>query len=450
MNKTQAISLFDNLSKGCKPSFLADILKPSGKHGQYLSEDYMHANCILTELLKACVNPVGLSEYKDLRKNLSPDVLYRLKYNKICLAARIDELKAPAQEEVRESRDWIYTEKIPGVRAMLVIRPNEKPSLFGRFTDVDCGLINYTNKFHYATALTSIPHALAMDVELFFAPNVDETALANILTPGIAMGEATNYIPTTKDQLCASLFALSNGGAVEIQQDYLRRTGRSLLTMYLLHPLFYEGVDYFNRSIEEGQKILPEICTMLQEARLPCRAVYHSGCGPFEKKAFLDRILQAGGEGIVAYNLKALYTGGRNKNTWVKIKANSDVNLTDTIDGFVTGFDSNDKVVTHLEVSIFIPKSDHEIVHKIARVPLSKTQSAAVTELVVTSPVLKAEIYNNVVELAGTHFDTAGKLVAAKLVRFRSDKTSKDCVIEESYIECFTKSNGTRYVPGSA
>lgn len=434
MNKKDLLSTYNSLAAVYKESFLQEVLTPSGKKGQLINEDYAKAICVLTEIYKANIDPGTLNVYKDLVGKLDPAVLFRLRFDQPCLACRIDELKKEADREaVKTSPNWIYTEKINGIRATMVLQPNRPPSFFGRSVDIDGGLIDYGERLYYSNPINNPKNPIAVDVELFFDPGTDLAVLTNILTLEVSL---TSY---QKEQICNSILALSSENTREIQRDYLARTGRSLLTIYLLHPLFHEGEGYWDRPIREGKKALVGLQQLLAGLGLPVRVPEHSGSSKEAKQAFLESILQTGGEGVVAHNYNALFSAGRSKDAWVKIKSTSSIALTDTVDGFITGYDANEKVVTHLEISTFIENGDYQPVHKIARVPVSSSQGIKLTELVETSPVLKPEMYGLVVEVSGSHFDVNWQLVTPKLVRFRSDKGKNDCKVTKEYLKYFTR-----------
>jgi ATP-dependent DNA ligase len=172
----------------------------------------------------------------------------------------------------------------------------------------------------------------------------------------------------------------------------------------------------------------------------------YSGETSQQKLAFLHSILQNGGEGVVAHNLRSIYSLTRSKNVWVKIKSTSDIKLQDTIDGFVTGFVGNETEVTHLVVSMYVDKDDYTIIHKVAEAPIPPAQRFKFTDHVGTSPVLKTEIYNMVCELAGSHFNSFGKLVTPTILRFRGDKAMQDCKVSKAYLDKFTRKN-THTIP---
>jgi hypothetical protein len=435
MNKAQLKGLYDSSGLGFPEEFLAEVLKPTGKKGAIINDDLIRANCTLSEIRRRNIDITSLHKYEDLRKVLPQSVLYRLRYNEHCLAYRIDELKESAQKDVRENPDWVYTTKINGVRATLVI-DNTGLHLFARDVDpVDCSLIDYADivflPFYHRDALKA---SIALDVELFFDNNASMEDLAVLL----ALGADTTLSPSL---LCGSLLSLSAPMAIQLQNEYYNRLGKTLLSIYILHPLFYKGVNYFGAPIAEGKKVLLQILQELQAAGLPAKTVNHSNKTAPEKQAFLEATIQAGFEGVVAHKLSAPFLPGRAKDSWVKIKTTSLVNLADTIEGFVTGYKADDKLVTHLELSCYREKDGQTFLHRVASVPVNKKQQIMFTELVGTTPTLKPEIYNMIVEVAGSHFNSAGYLVSPSFVRFRGDKTATDCKVTEAWIDRYTRVN---------
>jgi ATP-dependent DNA ligase len=432
MNKADLIATYESLIPGYTDSFLKEILVPTGKKG-LITGDYENAICTLQELQKVMHPRERIIRYKDLAAYVDPEILYRLK-NKHALACRLDELKESKQKEVRGDPEWIFTEKINGCRAMLVCQGNgRRPRFFAREPGDD-GLVDYYSKIMLGN-IGYVGHAIAVDVELFFEPTADAVDLASALMDD---GEATLF---NKEQLCNSILSLSDENALHMQRSYFERTGKELFQIYIIHPLFYKGVNYFGRKISDGKKVLDALYHDLKALSLPVRTIRHSGCLPQEKQAFLDAILQSGGEGVVAHNLNAYLAPGRDKETWVKIKASGMVNLTDTIDAFVTGYTSSEDKVTKLVISAYVDKGDYNVVHKVGEITLSAAQRAKVTTYVAGSPVLKAELYSMVAEVAGTHFDSTGKLINLKLIRFRNDKFPCDCKLSEEYLKQYTRLN---------
>ena len=182
----------------------------------------------------------------------------------------------------------------------------------------------------------------------------------------------------------------------------------------------------------------------LQELGLPFEL---SKCVQKDKEEFLERIWEAGGEGVIAKRLDGKYlpTKSRPRNGWIKIKRTTTGTLGDSIDGFITGFELGkegkgfENLVGSLHISLNLLKQDgSSTTHHIARViniPLVDRKRITVLNGD-GRPELDASYYNRVVEIEGQAVSArARRLTHPRLIRFRDDKSPHDCTMSEKDLE---------------
>lgn len=439
LRKKDLVSIYENLSKGYSSSFLKSILKPTGRGGVYASRDYIHANAVLAEILKSgqLFERSELQSFSDLKKVLHPIVRFRLNMYTPCLAYRYDELKEDEKKRVFNDTNWLFSEKENGVRGVFVYAKG-RVALFSRnYSQVDCSLPEYWGNI---AQTFEGDEPFAVDVEVKFEPD------------GKVQEQLSEFGLSTDSKLeaMASLLQMNKTQAVELQNEYKRTHSKDLIVLRMITPLFFKGVDYRKRTIGEAFKVEDEVLNYARERGLNLVKIRKMVGTSSEKEAFLDSILNEGGEGIVAHNLKGKYntTENRDKNVFVKLKRSvaatkAKQGLGDTIEGFISGFTmskdgtADEGLIGSFEVSAYLKDSKgNKRKHVIAYVPNIEREMKKMYTVQDEkgNPCLDPMLYDQVVEVDGQNVSRVSKrLTHPRMLRFRFDKTKEDCVYTEQF-----------------
>lgn len=178
-----------------------------------------------------------------------------------------------------------------------------------------------------------------------------------------------------------------------------------------------------------------------------------------DKLEFYNRILLAGGEGVVVKDLNSKYdTKGKRAGEWVKIKrsvsqAMSAEGLGDTIDAFVIGFEegtpgtANEGRVASLKFGVELLDSSNEpildpsgdpITHHIATVGglTDELKDAITTKDVFGNVALRQDVYGKVASIDGQDLSSRNlRFAHAVLVNWRVDRSADTCKIRKDILE---------------
>lgn len=439
LRKKDLVSIYERLSQGFSDSFLREILVPTGRGGVYASRDYIHANAVLAEIRKVStgINKSEIRRKADLKKVLHSTTRFRLNMYTPCLAYRYDELKDDEKKKVFNDKNWIFTEKENGVRGVFVYAGG-KAMLFSRnYSQVDCSLPEYWSNIaqHFEA-----PEPFAVDVEIKFEPDGRVQEQLN------EFGLSTD----SKLEAMASLLQMNTPQAIELQKEYKRLHQKDLIVLRMITPLFFRGVDYRKRTIGEAYKVEDEVLNYARERGLNLVKIRKMEGTASEKEAFLDSIINEGGEGIVAHNLKGHYntSDNRDKGVFVKLKRSvaatkAKQGLGDTIEGFISGFTmskegtADEGLIGSFEISAYLQDSKgKKRRHVIAYVPNIEREMKKMYTVQDENgnPCLDPMLYDQVVEVDGQNVSRVSKrLTHPRMLRFRFDKLKEDCVYSEQF-----------------
>lgn len=439
LKKQDLINLWEELSSEISTSLKKQILEVTGRGGCSASRDYISANAYLVELKKVCSDLSTIETKAQGLALMHPAVRFRLSYYTPCLAYRYDELKPAEQKEIFDSKKWVFTEKQNGVRGNLIYYKGDTFLFSRNYSDADCDILEYFQNIFQTPV--SVDEIYAIDVELKFEPDMD------------LQGKLEHYGLTTDSRLEAmsAMLQMHKEDAVAIQQKFKQDTGRDLLTFRLIAPLYYNGKNYIKRSLGEGIDVYDEVVEHGQKLGFNVKPIKRCLGSREEKEAFLNAILDEGGEGIVAHNREGSYvtSENRSKASWVKLKRSVRASLEksgmgDSIDGWISGFKlgsegtQNDGLVSALQISIFVRRADGTCYeHVVANVPnIAREVKIQITDSSVNPPVLKEDLYGMVCEVDGQCISKVSKqLTHPRLLRFRADKSKEECIYSKEFLE---------------
>lgn len=442
LRKDELVSMFKRLSIGYQESFKKDILKPSGRGGVYAARDYISANAILAEVEKVIETGIefsigSLMSRNDLSKVLDAATRFKLNMYNPCLAARYDELKEDKKKEVFDKKEWVFTNKENGVRGVFIYSKGVVKLFSRNYSQVNCGLPEYWGNVNQEFAGDE---PFAVDVEVKYEPEADVQEQL----------EEFGLTTDSKLEAMSALLQMNKTQAIELQKEYKRIYNKDLIKLRLITPLYFKGKDYRKRPLGEAFQIEEAVVKYARERGINLERIEKLQGTRSEKEAFLDSILEQGGEGIVAHNMKGVYctTENRDKGVFIKLKRTisgsaAKAGLGDTIDGFITGFTmskdgtADEGLIGSYEISAFIREADGKTVQKvIAYVPnIEKKDKVQYTIKGFDGiPTLDPQLYDQVVEVDGQEVSRVSKrLTHPRMIRFRFDKTKQDCVYSSQF-----------------
>lgn len=237
----------------------------------------------------------------------------------------------------------------------------------------------------------------------------------------------------------------------------------SLKLAYKIAPYFVEGEFYkINRILDVSKVNLYNIDTKYNLVKVNINKKDAEEVSKFNKrKGFIAYDIEVEdnhnyfvGGCVLVHNciLKRIDspytpTSSRAHRDWVKVKRSFSESLemqglADTIDGFITGFEpgskdkANANLVGTLIISTYLRDDEGNITtHEIAHVSsISDDLRKEITTYDEEgNPILKQDYYNKVVEVDGQCISARAKrLRHAVLVRFRPDRSSDTCILDES------------------
>lgn len=328
---------------------------------------------------------------------------------------------------------WVAEEKINGCRMIVIYSKEEGIHFYSRNISVkDYMPVEYVNIWlkDYDTAqFGESVDSFVIDTEVLCPVSKVDTTSSLLSNKGV--------VTETRLQATAALLALNDEDSLRIQKDT-----DTQLEFFPFHVLELNGNSLLEQSYDENREIMNVLWEFLEAAHLNIVRVRFAIND--EKKALYDAILAEGGEGLVMKDVHSHYvpTESRYHRMWVKMKRTASETYGDTIDGFVTGFllgkvgTGFEKLVGALKVTVYLNKIDGtQAEWEIAHVPnLALEQRKQMTELDANgNPQLKQEWLYKVVEVDGQWFSARNRrLMHAKLVRFRDDKSPEQCVFDEA------------------
>lgn len=333
---------------------------------------------------------------------------------------------------------WVAEEKINGCRMVAIYSKNEGIHFYSRnMSVIDYLPVEYKNiwmRDFNPEKFADEVGSFILDCEVLCPVSKVDTTKHVLSSRGV--------VTETRLQATAALLAMNDEESLRIQRE-----NDIEFEFYPFHVLELNGSLLMEMPYWQNRQIMDVMLPMAEGMGLNAFMVRRADGS--DKKALYEAILSEGGEGVVLKNVDAPYipTESRYHRMWVKMKRTASETLGDTIDGFVSGYlpgkqgTGFENLVGALIISVYLNKEDGTQEQKeIAHVPnLTLEQRKEMTELKHNGdearPMLKQEYYGRVVEVDGQWFSARNKrLMHAKLVRFRTDKSPEQCTFEESTI----------------
>lgn len=354
---------------------------------------------------------------------------FRRSFQSPQLALLIKHLKPHEILSVYESEDWVFDEKLNGVRDLLLNGPDGVEIFSRNLSTVDCLPISYTGQVELPDGVSSLPY-FVLDNELISTD-------ANISTIMNKSGVVTETIL----QAVSSLMAMNQEDSLAIQKEAgypLKFVGFDLL--------HWKGEDLFKMQYKKRRQGVKHVVKLLTSLGAPVgisRAVTGS-----KKVPFLESLWEKGDEGIVAKRLDGLpnLKENRPRTGWIKIKRSTTGCLGDSIDGWISGFELGtpgkgfEKYVgaLHISINLVDNKGDFIREHNIARVvnlTLEKRREITLYDASGT-PYLDPDWIGKVVSVEGQAISArAFRVTHPRLLEFRDDKSAPECSMTESQLK---------------
>lgn len=442
MVKADYVSLWSIKQEFYQPRLLSSLLTPTGRGGSVVIRDYVRALKWLTAL-ESAMHSLGhpitkgtcsqVGSLQDLCSMLHPSDKFRLGLD-MCLCGTLSSLPDARQTEILESSSWLATEKIRGIRALLLSYAapgrGSRFSLYSRFLSDDCGLIDWGPKLwqqhNFGQGVT------AVDVEICYPHSMDDFK---------TLFEGAENLASTSTGVAEYVLSLPENQALGIQSQFYAKYQRHMFSLMVICPIFYEKVNYLKQPLRAGWDVYTQVVSHLRSAGLNAFEINRCFGGKFEKVSFLDSILNRGGEGVVLHNGDAFYdiTGSRDSNVMVKIKNRvggpAKRIMDDTFDAFITGGSGAASSILRLELSIICENEDgYQHRQVLGFLPISGDLSLQATILDGGVPRLNPDFMDKVVEVQARALDNNFHLIDPTLVRLRHDKAASDCVYTATYL----------------
>jgi ATP-dependent DNA ligase len=357
------------------------------------------------------------------------------------LAKRIDALKPELQKEIWGSDKWYLEDKLNGART-LIVKTDEGMFLYSRHnSEIDLLPIEFSQKILYPENfnLDIIKDNFILDCEITSDTNKLNTIVGKYGVLTETMLQAVTAILNCDDKKARLIQ----------KQENIR------FTFNIFDCLYYNGSWTINEPLYKRRRLAFELWGKLQTAGFK---IYPVRSNRSNKELFYKKIIMTGGEGCVAKQIDGLYVPDTNRGTygWIKIKRSvkemsgmvqkgiDDVFASDTIDGWISGFElgnigkNYENMIGCIKVSLYLNKKDgSRIEHEIARISgLDLKLRQDMTEIVDGIPTLKASYYNRIVEIDGAGVSPRERrLNHAVLLGFRYDKNRDSCFMDEEFLE---------------
>jgi len=329
------------------------------------------------------------------------------------LACDLRDLPPAEQERIWANPDYIAEEKFNGIRALLHIGKKEN-RISTRVRSKRTG--------QYSEKSDHFPHLRDLPLDFLDGTVLDGELLVNQFRA--AAGDPFDCGTLTfTTALCnaspeKALFLQQEKGFASFQAfDIIQYKGQSL-----------EGYPFWKRRL-----LLETFFNEMETKRINQSSLNLVTQLTEDKRDFYEAVLSSGGEGLVLKHKDGLYQHtGRSKRM---LKAKRSL----TVDGFIIGATLGERGNSGMIGSLLIGAYDlcTDTVREIAGVPpydLSLGQRSnlrqEMTILKDGRPQLAPGFLNRVVELEAFCWNGGWKLVHAKILRFRDDKTPEDCVVD--------------------
>lgn len=419
----------------------------TGKDGKKKKEDYIYA-----------IRDYNINKMYGSRDRVPKHLDMMLNIKSPMLAGRIDSFKKEQQDEVWDSDNWDFEQKLNGVRCLLINDGNGLHMYSRHNSDVDLLPICFTDRVLLPDNcdLSKLDKEFMIDCEI----TSDNPNICTIL-------EGDGVETASQLQAVTAILGSLPEKAIQIQ-----KANDLSLVFNSFDCLYYDGQWVMDEILTERRKLAEEIISQLEKIGFNVRRVPHTNK---DKRKFFKGFIDAGMEGCVAKRLDGIYIPDttRNFKGWVKLKRqlsavradmnNLDLNLADlsqlnsidfegdllggayfgdTIDVFVTGYEPGNKgtafenLVGSVSVSAYVRKPDGTLevreLGKFSGITMDERQR--MTEVINGEPTLKPEYYNRVVEVDAVDVTKNLRFAHCTFIQWRWDKQPDSCVIDEEFL----------------
>ena len=415
----------------------------TGKDGKKKKEDYIYA---IREYNLKKLYGGSIPRHLSLMLNIKSPML----------AGRIDSYKKEQQDEVWNSDEWDFEQKLNGVRCLLINDGNGIHMYSRHNSDVDLLPICFTDRILLPDGcdLSKLDKEFIIDCEI----TSDNPNICTIL-------EGSGVETASQLQAVTAILGSLPEKAIQIQ-----RSNELSLVFNSFDCLYFDKQWVMNEPLVNRRKLAEEVISQLETIGFNIRRVPHTNK---DKMKFFKGFIDAGMEGCVAKRLNGVYIPDttRNFQGWVKLKRKlsavaSDMNnsidfssfdmssfdsdgdllgsafFSDTIDVFVTGYEPGNKgtafegLVGSVSVSAYVRKDDGTLekreVGKFSGITMDERQR--MTEIINGEPTLKPEYYNRVVEVDAVDVTKNLRFAHCTFIQWRWDKLPDSCIIDESFL----------------
>jgi ATP-dependent DNA ligase len=328
------------------------------------------------------------------------------------LACDLRDLPQAEQDRTWSNPAYIAEEKFNGVRGLLHIGKKEN-RISTRCLSKRTGL--YSEKTDHFQHLRDLP--------LDF---LDGT----VIDGEILMNKSRMF--TGETFACGTLsctMALCNASP---EKAFVLQQEEGYASFQAFDILRYKGESLENQPFWRRRQVLEKLFSDMAAKGIDLTSLNLATQVADDKRDFYEAVLSSGGEGVMFKHRDSLYQhSGRSKGM---LKAKRFL----TVDGFVIGATSgkngNAGMIGSLLIGVYDLCTDR--VREIAGVPpsdlsLGKNSNlrSAMTVLKDGRPCLAPGFVNRVVEVEAFQWNN-WRLVHAKILRFRDDKTPQDCVVD--------------------
>lgn len=329
------------------------------------------------------------------------------------LACDLRDLSPASQESIWSNPAYIAEEKFNGIRGLLHIGKKEN-RISTRVRSKRTGL--------YSEKSDHFPHLRDLPLDSLGDTILDGELLLNQFRA--ATGEPFNCGTLT---FTTALCNASPEKALFLQQE------KGFASFQAFDVIRYKGQSLETQPFWKRRLVLESLFDEMAAKRIALNSLNMVTQVAEDKHDFYEAVLSSGGEGVMLKHKNGLYWHtGRSKDM---LKAKRFL----TVDGFIIGATAGERGNAGLVGSLLIGAYDlcTDRVREIAGVqpydlslgPHSNLRRE-MTVLKDGRPQLAPGLLNRVVELEAFCWNGGWKLVHAKILRFRDDKTPDDCVVD--------------------
>lgn len=306
----------------------------------------------------------------------------------------------------KDKNDWLLQEKLNGVR--LILHFVKGVGVFAHSREVNRTTFRRSELHH---------HLLFHDFVPSFTATIDSEAVFGSL-------QETTALLRTKPE-----------GARDKQKD-------KPLKIHVFDVTRWEEFDLRVRRLDER-------LAFLQDFRAAINAAGIGGHFEFppnhfqDKRALFERIIKAGGEGVVLKKLASPYidSSSRSRLGWVKVKR--DLEVTAYISGYEPGRAGslNETRVAVLHFSVNTEKGPW-LVAKVSSLPNDLQKEITLRDKATRKVGLNQQFLGKVAVVTGQEIAyKSGRMVSARIEHWRSDLNSEDCVYSAVDLEAIRRGN---------